>query len=201
MTTPAPAKPALWFVDTSSLLSLAADDNLRQTVQGELVSRRRVLLDVVVDELERLASQGPPGIKDLAVAALGQLDWLGEPVDTDELVAAERVVEIQDIMRSGRSLRHPAEHWAESVIMAMAERLQQMDPYMLCEDYNARVESLHHNLTPFSIHKLLARMVQGDRLAADEAVIFADALQAAERGKDYTAAEFISGRLGRVGQP
>lgn len=165
------------------------------------MSQRRVLMDVVVDELERLASQGPPGIKDLAVAALGQLDWLGEPVDTGELVVPERIVEIQDIMRSGRSLRHPAEHWAESVIMAMAERLQQMNPYMLCEDYNARVESLHHNLAPFSIHKLLARMVQGGRLAADEAANFADALQAAERGKDYTAAEFISSRLGRVGQP
>lgn len=201
MTTPAPAKAALWFVDTSSLLSLAADDNLRQTVQVELESQRRVLLDVVVDELDSLASQGLPGIKDLAIAALEQLDWLGDPVDTGELVAAERVVEIQDVMRSGRSLRHPAEHWAESVIMAMAERLQQMDPYMLCEDYNARVESLHHNLTPFSTHKLLARMVQGDRLAADTAVTFADALQAAERGKDYIAAEFISGRLGRVGQP
>lgn len=201
MTAPAPAKPALWFVDTSSLLSLAVDDDLRQAVQNELVPQRRVLLDIVVDELDRLASQGPPGIKDLAVAALGQLDWLGEPVDTGDLVAAERVVEIQDIMRSGRSLRHPAEHWAESVIMAMGERLQQVVPYMLCEDYNARVESLHHNLTPFSTHKLLARMVQDDRLSADTAVDFANALQAAERGKDYSAAEFISGRLGRVGRP
>jgi hypothetical protein len=85
-------------------------------VQGELVSQRRVLLDVVVDELERLASQGPPGIKDLAVAALGQLDWLGEPVDTDELVAAERVVDSghhaqrQEPETSGGALGRVSDH-------------------------------------------------------------------------------------------
>ncbi|MHB9864398.1 hypothetical protein [Streptomyces sp. YIM S03343] len=198
MPTPAPARPPF---DTSSLLTLAADDNLRRRVQDELASQHRVLLDVVAAELEGLASQGPPDLKGLALAALGQLGWLGDPVSAGDLVEPQRIVEIQDVMRSGRPLRHPFEHWAESVIMAMSERLQQVDPYMLCEDYNARVEALHHNLTPFSTHKLLARMVQEGRLAADAAAAFSTALQAAERGKDYTAAEFMSGRLGRVGRP
>ncbi|MFJ7095870.1 hypothetical protein ACIQWL_37455 [Streptomyces mirabilis] len=191
----------MWFVDTSALLSLAADDGLRQAIQDELRLQKRVLLDVVLDELEGLSAYGKPGTATLATAALGQLGWLGEPVDTSDLVTPERVIEIQDILRSGRSLRHPAEHWAESVTMAMAERLQQADPYMLCEDYDARVESLAHGLTPFSTHKLLAQMVHNGRLAADCAATFADALKAAERGSDYSPEEFVSGRLGRVGRP
>lgn len=201
MTAPAPVKPVLWFVDTSSLLSLAADDELREAVQGKLSSQRHVLLDVVVDELERLARQGRPAVQCLAATALGQLNWLGEPVDTNALATGERVAQIQDILRSGRALQHPSEHWAESVIMAMAERLTQVDPHVLSEDYSARIESLHHNLTPFSIHKLLSHMVREDGLSAVEAAGFADALKAAGRGSDYTAAEFISGKLGRVGHP
>ncbi|MFI6347150.1 hypothetical protein [Streptomyces sp. NPDC050560] len=201
MPAPAPAKPSVWFVDTSSLLSLAADGNLRQIVMDELVPHRRVLLDVVVDELTGLADHGPPDTRSLAGTALGQADWLGEPVDTGELAPPARVVEIRDIMRGGRSLRHPAEHWAESVIMAVAERLQQVAPYLLCEDYDARVEALHHNITPYSTHKLLARMVQDSSLPADKAAAVAASLEALGRGKDYTAAEFISGRLGRVGRP
>ena len=198
---PAPPKRRLWFVDTSALLSLAADAGLRQAVQDELRLQKRVLLDVVLDELEGLSAHGQPGTATLATAALGQLGWLGEPVDTSDLVTPERVIEIQDILRSGRSLRHPAEHWAESVTMAMAERLQQADPYMLCEDYDARVESLAHGLTPFSTHKFLAHLVASGRLAADRAAAFADALKAAERGGDYSPGEFVSGRLGRVGRP
>lgn len=85
--------------------------------------------------------------------------------------------------------------------MAMAERLTQVNPHLLSEDYNARVESIHHNLTPFSVHKLLSQMVRRDRLSAAEAVAFANAITAADRGNDYTAEEFISGTLGRVGRP
>ncbi|MEU3432089.1 hypothetical protein [Streptomyces sp. NPDC006863] len=201
MTVPAPAKPQLWFVDTSSVLSLATDDGLRAAIQREVGTQRHVVLDVVFDELERLASQGRPAEKTLAAAALGQLGWLGEPVDTSTFVDPERVAEIQDVLRSGRVLKHPGEHWAESVIMAMAERLAEVDPYLLCEDYNARIESIHHNLTPLSVHKLLSQMVRKNCLSVADAVSFASAVQAAERGSDYTAADFISGRLGRVGRP
>ncbi|MEV6792403.1 hypothetical protein AB0M87_10460 [Streptomyces sp. NPDC051320] len=159
------------------------------------------MLDVVHDELVGLAGRGEPCLQSLATEALGQLDWLGDPVDTSTFVIPDRVIEIQDILRSGRSLKHPAEHWAESVIMAMAERLQHTDPHMLSEDYNARVESTFHHVTPFSIHKLLARMVRQGGLTAGEAAAFAQALEAADRGADYTTDDFLAGRLGRVGRP
>ncbi|WP_328443407.1 hypothetical protein OG780_44205 [Streptomyces sp. NBC_00386] len=194
-------KPAVWFVDTSSLISLAADDGLRKAVQDEIQTQHRVLLDVVCDELERLADEGRPNIKSLAGAALGQLDWLGTPVDTSDKVDSLRVLEIQDVLRSGRALQHPFEHWAESVIMCMADRLQQTTPYLLSEDYNARVESRHHGCNPFSVHKLLSRMVRARTLLPERAAAFADALMASDRGKDYTAEEFTSGWLGRVGHP
>ncbi|MGW1070957.1 hypothetical protein ACWD4F_41490 [Streptomyces aureus] len=198
---PVPPRRKVWFIDTSALLSLATDDGLRQAVHSELITERRVLLDVVYDELQGLAEHGDPGPAALATAALGQLEWLGEVVDTSQLVEPTRVLEIQDILRSGRSLRHQTEHWAESVIMAMTERLQHTDSYLLCEDYNARIESTAHGITPLSTHKLLSQMVRGGRLTAERAATFADAIKAAERGSDYTPQDFATGRLGRVGRP
>jgi hypothetical protein len=110
VTPPAPEKPPVWFIDTSALISLAADDGLWQAVQDEIGTQRRVLLDVVFDELERLAGEGDPNIKSLAAAALGQLDWLGAPMDTSDKVRAECVLDIQDALRSGRPLKHAYEH-------------------------------------------------------------------------------------------
>lgn len=176
------------------------DEALRETVVRHVGAQPHVVLDVVVDELEGLARRGSP-IRALATATLGQLGWLGEPVETNALVDPGRAVQIQDILRGGRSLRHPREHWAESVAMAMAERLTQVDAHLLSEDYDARIESVRHGLTPFSIHKVLSHMVRNGHIPAEEAVSFADALKAANRGIGYTAEEFRSGRLRRVGRP
>ncbi|MCW1100099.1 hypothetical protein OJ963_40640 [Streptomyces sp. RS2] len=198
---PAPAKPAVWFIDTSALLTLAVDDGLRDVIKVEIEPQHHILLDVVCDELERLADEGPPNVKSLAATALGQLDWLGAVLDTNDKVAPGRVQEIQDLVRGGRPLKNPFEHWAESVTMALAERMQSGIPYFLCEDYSARVESRHSGCLPFSVHKLLFHMVRAGRLTADRAVGFADAVMRAGRGSDYTAEEFTSGRLGRVGRP
>ncbi|MFE9813202.1 hypothetical protein ACFYRN_43480 [Streptomyces sp. NPDC005227] len=63
------------------------------------------------------------------------------------------------------------------------------------------MESVNHRITPLSTHKFLAQMVVGDRLTAERAATFSDALKAAERGSDYTPQDFITGKLGRVGQP
>ncbi|WP_458246908.1 hypothetical protein [Streptomyces sp. MAI_2237] len=198
---PTPEKPAVWFIDTSALLTLAVHDDLRSVVQGEIGAQHHILVDVVYDELDRLAEEGAPDVKSLAAAALGQLDWLGTILDTSDKVAAVRVREIQDIVRGGRPLKDPFEHWAESVIMALTERMQRGTPHFLCEDHNARVESRHHGCVPFSVHKFLSHMVRHGRLAAERAVSFADAIMEAGRGNDYTAQEFASGRLGRVGHP
>jgi hypothetical protein len=87
------------------------------------------------------------------------------------------------------------------VIICLGEQLQLTTAHFLSEDHNARVEARSHGCVPLSVHKLLAHMVQARRLTPERAVEFADALMAADRGKDYTAEEFVSGRLGRVGRP
>ncbi|WP_280668110.1 MULTISPECIES: hypothetical protein [unclassified Kitasatospora] len=190
----------MWFIDTSSLVTLAADDALRAAVERELGHQRRALLDVVVDELEFLAA-GNSDARDLAEAALEQLAWLGEPVDTTDMTDSQHVLAIQEVVRGGRPLKHEREHWAESMIMSMAGRLTMVRPQILTEDYGARVESLNHGLTPFSVHKLLSIMVKSGKLDASDAVAYADSLKAAGRGQDYTAQDFMTGRLRRVGHP
>jgi hypothetical protein len=182
------------------LISLAVDDGLRAAVQRELDPQRVTLLDVVVDELKILAD-GDTDVAGLASDALGQLDWLGNVAPTSGYLDLFAVREIQNTIRGTRALKHDLEHWAESVIMHIAPRLQVAAAHMLSEDHAARVESQNHRIKPFSVHKLLARMVQGARLDADDAVAFADALKAAGRGPDVTAEEFRTGRLRRVGQP
>ncbi|WP_327074088.1 hypothetical protein OG196_26030 [Kitasatospora purpeofusca] len=190
----------LWFIDTSSLVTLAADDALRAAIERELGHQRRVLLDVVVDELEFLAA-GNGDARGLAAAALEQLAWLGEPVDTADLTDSQQVLAIQEVVRGGRPLKHEREHWAESMIMNMSERLTLVRPQILTEDHGVRVESLNHGLTPFSVHKLLSTMVRSGRLDAGDAVAYADSLKASGRGQSYTAQDFMTGRLRRVGHP
>ena len=60
-----------------------------------------MLLDVVVDELEILAQPGG-AIAHFARAALGQLDWLGEPVLVEGKVDVQGALQIQDVIRGAR---------------------------------------------------------------------------------------------------
>lgn len=200
MTVPQGPKPILWLPDTSSLLSLAVDPQLSQVVKAELSVERCALLDVVADELDDLARPGG-SVSGLAQAALGQISWLGPVVATEKLSDPEGVLDIQNTIRAGRPLKHPREHWAESVILDIGERLKSVAPRLLSEDYDARVEAPHHSVLPFSVHKVLATMVRGSRLSAVAAEGFATALHRARRGPEITAAEFTRGDLRRVGRP
>src|SRR5215217_1987303 len=73
------ARRLVWFPDTSALVTLAVHQPLQQAVRAVLSAHHRVLVQVVVDELESLAAAGGPVAKWAAIA-LNQLDWLGEPV-------------------------------------------------------------------------------------------------------------------------
>ena len=101
----------------------------------------------------------------------------------------------------------PAGHCAtrgstgESVAIAIAERLQVVTPTLLIEDYDARIEAKNRGFASFSVHTLLSRMVRAGRLPAETAECFAGRSKDAKRGGDYTAEEFRTGRLGRVGKP
>lgn len=201
-----PVKPDVWLFDTSTLLSLAAVPTMQAAIQAELSSQRCVLFDVVVDELDYLAGRtDKTGL--LARRARGQLGWLGAVADTT-IGDVDRALAIQDVIAGTRALAHEWEHWAESVMIDIARRLTQLTPILLSEDHSARVEA--SQCTPagegpiagYSLHKLMARMVQAGRMAAQDAAAFADQLHQADRARlTYTADDFRTGDLRRVGQP
>ncbi|MGY1838420.1 MULTISPECIES: hypothetical protein [unclassified Modestobacter] len=195
------SQPVLWIPDTSSLITLAVDGGLAAAVQAECRRERVVLLDIVVDELTHLAD-GREQVSGLAAAALTQLAWLGSPLYTSDKVDSRGVQAIQDVIRAGRPLRDPWQHLGEAVALALAERLQVVTPKLLTEDHDARVEAKNRGLTALSVHKLLSAMVGSGRLNAETAEGFADHIHAAGRAaSQYSADEFRTGDLGRVGKP
>jgi hypothetical protein len=190
----------VWFPDTSALVSLAVHLPLQQVVQATLSGHRRLLVTAVVAELEELA-KSPTSAAAWADAALGQLDWLGEPVRLDDPAGTELAVELQEQIAAGRPLKHALEHFGEAAIISLASRARKLRPLILSDDYDARVAAKNRNVEPLSVHKLLHLMIRQHKVTADRAAGFANALKKAGRAQDYTAEELASGRLGRVGQP
>jgi Aldo/keto reductase family len=84
------AKPQVWFPETSALVTLAVHLPLQQAVVAALSPHRRVLVKAVVTELEGLAMTSD-STATWAGTALGQLDWLGEPVPLDDRATVEAV--------------------------------------------------------------------------------------------------------------
>jgi hypothetical protein len=193
-------RPQVWFPETSALVTLAVHLPLQQAVMATLSAHPLVLVKAVVTELEELA-----GTSDItatwAGTALGQLDWLGEPVSLDDPAGVELAVQLQEETAAGRPMRHSMEHFGEAAVISLASRARRMRPLMLCDDYNARVTASNHRVEPFSVHKLMHLMITQGKITATQAAAFADALDKAGRAHDYTAQELASGRLGRVGQP
>jgi rRNA-processing protein FCF1 len=198
---PAASEKALvWFPDTSALVSMAVHLPLHQTVQATLSAHRRVLVTAVVAELEELAKSSTRTAA-WAGAALGQLDWLGEPVRLDDPAGTELAAELQEQIAAGRPLKHALEHFGEAAIISLASRARTLRPLMLSDDYDARVAAKNRDVEPLSVHKLMHLMISQGKVTAAQAFSFADALNTAGRAQDYTADELASGRLGRVGQP
>jgi hypothetical protein len=199
--TPAsPQKQPVWFLDTSALVTMAVHAPLQQAVRETLSPHRKVLVVAVVAELEGLAKTAHPSSA-WAAAALGQLDWLGKPVVVDEPTGIELAAAVQERISAGRPLLHPAQHYGEAAIIALASRAQSLRPILLSDDYDARVAAKAYNIEPLSVHKLVHLMIRQCKVTAVQAFRFAEALEKAGRAKDYTVEELTSGRLGRVGQP
>jgi hypothetical protein len=97
------AKALVWFPDTSALVSLAVHLPLQQAVQATLSPHRRVLVTAVLAELQELARSTRTAA--WAGAALGQLDWLGEPVRLDDPDGTKLAVQVQEHIAAG--FRHP----------------------------------------------------------------------------------------------
>jgi hypothetical protein len=196
----ASAKALVWFLDTSALVSLAVHLPLQQAVQATLSTHRRVLVTAVVAELEELAKTSTPAAA-WAGTALGQLNWLGEPVRLDDPAGTELAAELQEQIAAGRPLKHALEHYGEAAIISLASRARTLRPLMLSDDHDARVAAQNRSVEPLSVHKLMHLMIRQRKVTATQAFGFADALNRAGRAQDYTAEELASGRLGRVGQP
>ncbi len=136
-----------------------------------------------------------------AKIALGQLGWLGNPVVLDSPSGTTLASEIQQDLAAGRALRHALEHWGESAIIALASRAIHLRPFLLSDDYDARIAAHAKGVDAMSVHKFLHLLIVKGRITAQEAAAFSDALRDAGRSPDFTADELRSGRLKRVGEP
>lgn len=201
----APAPRRVWFIDTSSLMTIAVSCDLKAQIQAAIGTDAIVLLDVVVDELAHRAT-----FDGLAATAHGDLAWLGPPADTNGYVRTDQVEEIQQLIADGKTLKDPFEHWAESVTIAMLEaaaaRGSAVECIFLTEDYSARVQANKvDRCTPKSVHRVLYERVQDGDLTAAEAESLAETMRSQCRGQDYTAEEFADPNryraLRRVGEP
>ena len=70
----------VWFLDTSSLLSMAVDEKIESAVLDEIGDDRVVIIDIVHDELTRRA--GVPETAGLAKNALDRLQPHWVAMDT-----------------------------------------------------------------------------------------------------------------------
>jgi hypothetical protein len=200
--------PRIWFLDTASLLSMAVDDAVAAAVMEEIGDDRVVIIDVVTDELHYRATVDDTA--ELANTALAdrKSDWTD--LDTDELVTLDEVLDAQEDVADGRTLKDDYQHWAESIIIAMARQSAAAGSVstkvLLSEDFDARrVADTVPDTTSTSIHGLLHHRIHvGKTMSPDAAAELAQKLHDAGRGPVVTTDDFAdpSGRgLGRVGKP
>ncbi len=137
----------------------------------------------------------------MARTALGQLAWLGKPVEVDVPIGVRLAAAFQEQVAGERPLRHRLEHYGEAAIVALACRAKKFAPRLLSDDYGARALAKANNIEPVSAHRLLFSMISAGHLSDVEAADFAAILHKAGRAADYTIEELRVGRLGRVGEP
>lgn len=197
----------IWFLDTSSLLSIALDEKIEAIVLDEIGDDRVVIIDIVHDELTRRAAI--PATAGLAKTALDRLqsDWT--VMDTSPYVKIEEIQQAQEDVADGRILTDDMQHWAESTIIALARKSATAGftsiKILLSEDYDARRVACAVPYTRgVSIHTLFYERVQRKRMTSEAAAELGEILHAADRGPAVTASDFEdpTGRgLGRVAKP
>jgi len=190
-----PASPELIF-DTGALVTLAVDDDLWDLAKARFGGRARYTL-TVRDELKRL--RGNRDVARFAKKAFNDVAWLGEPVRQDSYEERQAILEFRDIIASGK-LGHPNEHLGEAscLVYAMGTKCQ-----MIAEDHHARALASDCSLVTASVHTLLHQWVRAKVISAADAVAFAYAINAVDRGPTLTATELMRGgdAMGRVGCP
>jgi hypothetical protein len=147
VSTPAKPKPVIWLPDTAFLVTAALTQELFEDVRAVLgdAKHRIGYLTVAADELVGFTStwtDPTTGSRDLAT----MYAWLGAPKEIHDQGILEEAGRIQIEVAASRRLRHPGEHWAESVIVATASHISQLTPSFLSDDYNARVAAHARNI-------------------------------------------------------
>jgi hypothetical protein len=201
------ASKRVWFLDTSSLLSMALGEEMEAAVLDEIGDDRVVIIDVVHDELTRRAAI--PGTAGLARSALNRIQPRWTIMDTARFVKLEEIRQAQEDVADGRTLTDDMQHWAESTIIALARRSAIAGftsvKMLLSEDYDARrVACAVPYMRSVSIHALLLQRVKDKRMTPEAAAKLGEILHAAGRGPAITASDFAdpTGRaLGRVAKP
>jgi hypothetical protein len=197
----------VWFLDTSSLLSMALSEEIEAAVLDEIGDDHVMIIDVVRDELTRRAAI--PGTAGLAKCALDRLQPRWTVMDTSRFVTIEDIRLAQEHVADGRVLTDDMQHWAESTIIALARRSAATGftsiKMLLSEDYDARRVACAVPYTRgISLHALFHERVQHKRMTPDVAAQLGEILHAAGRGPAVTASDFadLTGRgLGRVAKP
>lgn len=102
------ATERVWFLDTSSLLSMALDEEIEAIVLYEIANDRVMIIDIVHDELTRRAAI--PATAGLAKTVLDRLqsDWT--VMDTARYVKLEDVRQAQEDVADGRILTDDMQH-------------------------------------------------------------------------------------------
>jgi hypothetical protein len=205
--TPTAQVPRVWFMDTSSLLTMAVHPDIEAAILAEMIDDRVVVIDIVADELAGCAKQSTTQL--LATNALARMPAAWTPLETTKFVQLADVKRIQTDVADGRVLSDDHQHWAESVIIALCERSvknqSSQQKMFLSEDYDARrVANTVAMLTALSIHRALYERVKGGRMTAADAAHLCAIVYQAQRGPEITADDFtkpISKGLKRVGMP
>jgi len=95
------SRPRVWFLDTSSLLSIAVHSDIEAAVLDAIGGDRVVIIDIVQDELSRRASI--PETAGLAKTALACIKPHWTVMDTTPYVTLEDVQLAQEDVADGRT--------------------------------------------------------------------------------------------------
>ncbi len=181
--------------DTGGLLTLAVDAGLWNLAVSRFGGTAKTLL-AVVNELEHL--RGDAKVGRLAKATLADLAWLGDPIVLDDDAGRQEATRLQGIIAAGRPVTHPLQHYAEAALIVVGGPI---GAQAIIEDYDARVAAYNNGVRPRSVHKVLHLWIASGVITSGQAFEYSEAIRSAGRGLDYTEAELIEGKLGRVGQP
>jgi hypothetical protein len=181
--------------DTGGLLTLAVDAGLWNLAVSRFGGTGKTVV-AVVNELEHLRRDTAVG--GLAVAALADLAWLGDPIAVDDDEGRQEAERLRNIIAGGRPLTHELQHYAEAALIVVG---RPVGAQAIIEDYDARVAARGNGVRPRSVHKLLHGWIGQGVLTPARAFEYSEAIRSAKRGFDYTEEELVEGRLGRVGQP